>query len=295
MSVISISACTGGSILQVNDPGDNLLQNSFYYLNFTGATAEGCYLMVDYTGTTPVDDIQFYSTPFESCDDCNNATTWLIGWCEDGSQSYIVDFGTESTGLTANTVYYMTFTGVTVPTGCYTVESKYTGTTDDGISTLLNYVDCPTCLAAYPTPTPTATVTSTPTVTPTTTSTNTPTPSATPTNTPTASVTPSSTATVTPTPSITPSATVTNTPTATNTATPTATPTPSITPTSSPCPITGITVNNQYIYTEQCCDPVSGATSTAYPPNPVFTNETGDCSIIQLNGVALGGFNGLNN
>ena len=61
------------------------------------------------------------------------------------------------------------------------------------------------------------------------------------------------------------------------------------------CPATGITVNNQYIYTEQCCDPVSGATATAYPPNPVFTNNDGDCSIIQLNGVALGGFNGLNN
>ena len=61
------------------------------------------------------------------------------------------------------------------------------------------------------------------------------------------------------------------------------------------CPETGITVNNQYTYTVDCCDPVSGATGSYYVPHPVFTSNDGDCAVIQMNGVALGGFNGLNN
>ena len=61
------------------------------------------------------------------------------------------------------------------------------------------------------------------------------------------------------------------------------------------CPETGITVNNQYTYTVDGCDPVSGATGSYYVPHPVFTSNDGDCAVIQMNGVALGGFNGLNN
>jgi len=130
--------------------------------------------------------------------------------------------------------------------------------------------ECPTC----PTPTPTPTSTVTPTITRT--------PTATPTNTPTTSVTP----TITPTTSVTPTITPTNTQTPTNT------PTPSFTPF-----YTGITADEQYATTFiDCCD-VEGipVPSDSYIPHPVWTDNDGNISITQLNAVALGGFNGLNN
>ena len=112
---------------------------------------------------------------------------------------------------------------------------------------------------------------------------------------PTATPTPTSTVTptVTPTPTITPTPGPTSTQTPTPTTTPTATPTPTPTPTR----ITLISVNEQYATDFiDCCD-VSGTTvpSDSYVPHPVWTNNDGDVSIIQLNSVTLGGFNGLNN
>lgn len=57
---------------------------------------------------------------------------------------------------------------------------------------------------------------------------------------------------------------------------------------------TGTSVNRQYEYTSECCDPVSGATgSSAVVPHPVYANQTGVA--IQLNCVELGGLNGVNN
>ena len=72
---------------------------------------------------------------------------------------------------------------------------------------------------------------------------------------------------------------------------------PCPTPTPTPIPVTPISVNEQYATDFiDCCD-VSGTTvpSDSYVPHPVWTNNDGDVSIIQLNAVALGGFNGLNN
>ena len=112
-----------------------------------------------------------------------------------------------------------------------------------------------------------------------------------PTPTPTPTLGPTSTQTPTPTTTPTPGPTSTQTPTPTTT--PTATPTPTPTPTR----ITLISVNEQYATDFiDCCD-VSGTTvpSDSYVPHPVWTNNDGDVSIIQLNAVALGGFNGLNN
>jgi hypothetical protein len=102
----------------------------------------------------------------------------------------------------------------------------------DVISYYTSGCQCPVDLILPISPTPTPTVTNTPSVTPTltntptttTTLTNTPTPSVTQTNTPTPSVTQTNTPTNTMTPSVTP----TNTNTPTNTAT--NTPTPSVTP-----------------------------------------------------------------
>jgi len=60
--------------------------------------------------------------------------------------------------------------------------------------------------------------------------------------------------------------------------------------------VTGYSVNQQYEYTNECCDPISGSTGPGSPvPHPVYTNTTGDVTYTQLNAVELGGFNGLNN
>ena len=150
---------------------------------------------------------------------------------------------------------------------CYlaTSDGPATAEVDDTVWSLIASDGCenPECRPC-PSPTPT-----TPTPTPGPTSTQTPTPTTTP--------TPGPTSTQTPTP----------------TTTPTATPTPTPTPTR----ITLISVNEQYATDFiDCCD-VSGTTvpSDSYVPHPVWTNNDGDVSIIQLNAVALGGFNGLNN
>ncbi len=145
---------------------------------------------------------------------------------------------------------------------------------------------------ATSTPTPTntqtgtAAVTPTPTVTktPTNTTTQTPTPTKTPTNTP--------TQTQTGTPAVTPTKTPTNTPTQTNTGTPAVTPTPTATP-----GFTGFSADDQYAYTLDILGGFSGGTadfSGAYAPHPVFLDANG-VPVQQLNGITLGGFQGLNN
>jgi hypothetical protein len=187
---------------------------------------------------------------------------------------------------------------------------------------------CIECLGDV-TPTPTASVTQTPTNTPTVTQTPTNTSTKTPTPTPTNTQTPTNTATQTQTPTNT--ATSTNTPTPTNTSTPTQTPTntatrtptpsitasptgtaavtptptgtPASTPTMTPTPSVTIGfvkyVNQQYQYTIGMLGNVSGGTemvpSGATVPYQVMTSEDGDEVIVQLNAIALGGFNGLNN
>ena len=73
--------------------------------------------------------------------------------------------------------------------------------------------------------------------------------------------------------------------------TPTSTPTPSVT--------LGfvIEVNQQYEYTIGMLGNFSGGTAPegATVPYSVMTSEDGDESIVQLNAISLGGFQGLNN
>jgi hypothetical protein len=98
-------------------------------------------------------------------------------------------------------------------------------------------------------------------------------------------------ATPTPTPTITqtntPTVTQTNTPTpsvtATNTATPTQTPTPSPTPFA----LSAGTINY-----EDCIN-CSGSVTEKPLPHAIYSNNQGR-SVIQLDSVELGGFNGLN-
>ena len=141
-----------------------------------------------------------------------------------------------------------------------------------------------------PAPTPTQTQTPTRTAAATPTPTQTGTPASTPTQTQTKTPTPTGTAAVTPTPTGT--AAVTPTPTGTAASTPTPTPTPSTTP------YFVISADTFYEFTNQIAGSYSGGTwdpSLGDIPHPVYTDENGNISIIQLNAVALGGFNGLNN
>jgi hypothetical protein len=59
--------------------------------------------------------------------------------------------------------------------------------------------------------------------------------------------------------------------------------------------VTGTSVDSQYEYTNECCDPASGSTgSGSVVPHPTYSNDLGT-PLVQLNMVELGGFNGLNN
>jgi hypothetical protein len=90
--------------------------------------------------------------------------------------------------------------------------------------------------------------------------------------------------------------------TPTNTPTQTKTPTPTGTPASTPTPtptywFTGFSADQQYAYTLEILGDFSGGTADfpgAYAPHPVFLDNDG-VPVEQLNGITLGGFNGLNN
>ena len=231
---------------------------------------------------------------------------------------YVGDFE-DLPGVIGNNVYYLTFAGDN-PGGCFTVGAVTLNTDNYRfVLTADSFANsCPDCLAGNPTPTPTPTVTQT----------NTPTPSVTPTNTvtPTVTQTPTKTATptVTPTKTVTPTVTQTPTKTATPTVTPTKTATPSVTPsitptrtvtptqtptvtptntptqTQTPTPslsgfaLTGGTTNTQdgtIVYED--CITCSGNTYTQALPHAIYSNAQGR-SVVQVDSVALGGFNGLN-
>jgi hypothetical protein len=76
-------------------------------------------------------------------------------------------------------------------------------------------------------------------------------------------------------------------------------PTSTPTPTPSPTPFyTGVSVNAFYEYTDDMFGSFSGGTwQSSYGPVPhaVYSNINGNGSVTQLNAIALGGFNGLNN
>ena len=207
---------------------------------------------------------------------------------------YITNFG--DLPVIGNNVYYLTFNG-DVPPGCFTVGSITSELpTINSVAAADSYANsCPDCLnATTQTPTPTVTQTNTPTPSVTPTNTVTPTVTQTPTKTATPTVTPTKTATPSVTPSITPTRTVTptQTPTVTPTNTPTQTQTP--TPSLSGFALTGGTTNTQggtIVYED--CITCSGDTFTQALPHAIYSNAQGR-SVVQVDSVALGGFNGLN-
>jgi hypothetical protein len=268
-----IGPCSGGPAILVDFNSSSLpAVNGNYYLTFNGATADGCYDIIDNAEpSTGVDVVTTLSTDYGDCATCLSANP--------------TPTPTPTQTQTPTNTPTQTQTQTSTPTNTPTQTPTKTGT---------------------PTPTPTQTQTGTPTNTPT----NTSTPTQTPTNTPTQTQTqtPTNTKTPTPTPTQTqtgtPANTPTNTPTQTGTPTntPTNTPTPTSTPTPSPSPwpLSGYSVDNQYAYTVEILGNFSGGSITeggpanGVAPHPIFTDANG-VPFAQLNAITLGGFNGLNN
>lgn len=194
-----IGACSGGPAILVDFDSSSLpAVNGNYYLTFTGATAEGCYDIIDNAEpATGVDKVLTLSIDYTDCATCQAVVT---------PTPTVTKTPTQTPSVTPTNTVTPSITPSVTPTNSQTPTPSVTTT-------------------KTPTPSITASPTDTPSVTPTTTSTPTPSITASPTDTP--SVTP----TTTPTPSITASATVTPSITASASGTPPVTPTKTTTPT----------------------------------------------------------------
>ena len=272
-----IGACSGGPAILVDFDSSSLpAVNGNYFLRFTGATAEGCYDIIDNAEpATGVDKVSFLSVDYTDCATCQAVVT-----------------PTPTVTTTPTTTPSVTPTSTVTPS--ITASPTTTNT---------------------PSPTPSLTTTNTPTPSVTTTQTNSPTPSitasqtVTPSITASATITPSITASPTTTPTVTPTttqtSTVTPTVTTTKTPTPTQTGTPPATPTNTPTPsptpfYSGISVNEFYEYTAGMLGSFSGGTlppGTEIPYAQYVSDKTNGetIQVVQLNAISLGGQYGLNN
>jgi hypothetical protein len=264
MAIRLISGCTVTGAPAGNFGTLPVLGNNVYYLTFAGDSPAGCYTVGAITATTNYENVLTADSYANSCPDCLNATTQTP---------------TPTVTQTNTPTPSVTPTNTQTPTKTVTPSVTTTPTVTPTKTTTPTNTQTPT-RTVTPTVTPTNTQTPTKTVTPSVTTT----PTVTPTKTATPSVTPSITPTRTVTPTVTPSVTPTNTPT--NTQTPT--------PTLSGFALTGGTTNTQggtIVYED--CITCSGDTFTQSLPHAIYSNAQGR-SVVQVDSVALGGFNGLN-
>ena len=82
-TVIQLTACTGGSIINVLDRYDDYSTGDIGYFNFTGATESGCYEVVAMSGGSSSDTILAGNVGFTDCDECQNNILWTISSCID--------------------------------------------------------------------------------------------------------------------------------------------------------------------------------------------------------------------
>lgn len=272
-----IGACSGGPAILVDFDSSSLpAVNGNYYLTFTGATAEGCYDIIDNAEpATGVDKVLTLSVDYGDCATCQVVVT-----------------PTPTVTKTPTPTPTVTATQTVTPSVTPSVTATRTQTPTPSVTT----TKTPTpSVTQTQTPTPSITASATQTPTPSITASPTDTPSVTPTTTP----TPSITATQTGTPAITPTNTTTKTPTPTQTGTPPATPTN--TPTPSPTPYySGISVNEFYEYTAGMLGSFSGGTLPPGTEIPYaqYVSDKGNgetIQVVQLNAISLGGQYGLNN
>ena len=181
-----IGACSGGPAILVDFNSSSLpAVNGNYYLTFNGATADGCYDIIDNAEpSTGIDTVTTLSTDYGDCATCLSANPTP----------------TPTPTLTQTP----TNTKTPTPTPSVTATNTPTVTKTPTNTPTVTTTNTPT-VTKTPTPSVTTTKTSTPTVTPTNTSTPRNTPSVTATNTPTVTKTPTNTPTPTSTPTPSPS------------------------------------------------------------------------------------------
>ena len=274
-----IQPCTGGGPainVDFNTSVSSPVVGGNYFLRFTGATAEGCYEILD---TAEIGDgtdlVSYMSSNYGDCVTCLAVVT-----------------PTPTVTATQTKTPTVTTTPTKTPTPSPTTTRTPTQTQTPTNTVTKTPTNTPT-----PTQTPTNTVTKTPT--------NTPTPSVTTTQTGTPRVTSTPTQTKTPTPTQTGTPNVTPTVTTTKTPTPTQTGTPNATPNATPTPTptflyTGISVNEFYEYTAEMLGSFSGGTlaSGTTVPYALYVSDTSNgetIQVVQLNAISLGGQYGLNN
>lgn len=328
-----IGSCSGGPAILVDFDSSNLpAVNGNYFLRFTGATAEGCYDIIDNAEpATGLDKVSFLSSDYGDCGTCQAVVT-------------------PTPTPTVTTTQTPTVTSTPATTGTQTPTPSKTPSVTTTPTPSVTTTNTP---SVTNTATPAETSTPTPSVSPTMTQTptNTGTPGVTPTTTPSPTVSPSVTSTPTGTPPVTPTKTTTPTPTKTPTPTPpgfwlitdcigttSAVEITGVSPTigemyiftfdnnnldyncyfitdtsygpiiatasylSGPyvdcadCGVvyTGTSVNQFYEYTAEMEGSFSGGTLPpgTQVPHPGFATENGIA--VQLNAVLLGGVNGLN-
>ena len=272
MAIRNISGCTSAQTYTVDFVDFPIIGNNVYYLTFSCPGCSpgeeppaGCYTVLTPSEDSTAISVVSVDSYANSCPDC------LAGNPTPTPTPTVTQTNTPTPSVTPTKTVTPTVTQTPTKTATPTVTPTKTVT--------------PT-VTQTPTNTRTPTVTPTNTVTPTVT--QTPTKTATPTVTPTKTATPSVTPSITPTRTVTPTQTPTVTPT--NTPTQTQTPTPSL----SGFALTGGTTNTQggtIVYED--CITCSGDTFTQALPHAIYSNAQGR-SVVQVDSVALGGFNGLN-
>ena len=279
---IYLSGCCSGDLYGLNSTTWASGVTGTWYFSGVPLLPDGCYNIVDTSGSTIINDLVFSSTSYSNlvsdcsdslCEcDCNcveitiDPILPLIPQVAPYDGYYYFDYKKCGVGDTT----YSAFTGTSSFNICSLSGESilayfYTGATPSDIlsgytpwdvisgyyisSSTINSCTTEPCDAPSPSPTPTPTLTPTATVTPTYTPTNTPTP----------------TATITETPTNTP------TPTATITETPTNTPTPSVTPSSSGPPVSN-DLNVTFTLTGECY-------------NGIFVLDSGQTELFPTGGI----------
>ena len=280
---IYLSGCCSGDLYGLNSTTWASGVTGTWYFSGVPLLPDGCYNIVDTSGSTIINDLVFSSTSYSNLvSDCSDS----LCECDCNCVEITIDYSLQFIYPPQGGLYYVDYKKCGVGDTTYTASTSnltfnicslsgepilayfYTGGTPADIlsgytpwdvisgyyisSSTINSCTTEPCDAPIPSPTPTPTLTPTATVTPTYTPTNTPTPTATITETPTNTPTPTATTTETPTNTPTP------TPTATTTETPT--PTPTVTP-SSTGGLPGGDLNASFLLTGTCLNGITGSSA----------------------------------
>ena len=143
-----ITPCGGDPPIQVNDGGNFINIGKAYYFTFTGGVSSGCYFVLGDGGPSVVDTINLVIGEFDACPLCLKASYLFID-CISGLDVYItIDSVISVLGLlNPGNVYNIALIDPLIGSGCYTYTGLITenlGITipSQGASDFLNCLDC---------------------------------------------------------------------------------------------------------------------------------------------------------